>query len=258
MHLFAYRKLYRVMPISTRVLLRQFARAVTSDHLLGDELSRAILDLTQTDGNGADHVDTFRAFLQGWREISGATTKPRTFTDEALVFGMGPPPGPALLGVLLLDIIGLPLNEVSTIFDQPEDALRDEVEALRSKMTIPSGCNILIVEDETFIAADMVRIVRTLGQPTIENTNTVDNAIKAAAVSNPDLIIADYYLSDEANGMDAVLEIRKSHECPVIFVTGFPEKALSGREFEPDFVIDKPFSENAVRTAVWHCLSGDG
>ncbi len=44
--------------------------------------------------------------------------------------------------------------------------------------------------------------------------------------------------------------LRQFTDLPVIFITAFPERLLTGERPEPAFLITKPFSEDQVRSAV--------
>ena len=67
----------------------------------------------------------------------------------------------------------------------------------------------------------------------------------------PDLILSDIQLADGSSGIDAVNELLGSlGDIPVIFITAFPERLLTGDRPEPAFLISKPYSEEQVRSAV--------
>ena len=44
--------------------------------------------------------------------------------------------------------------------------------------------------------------------------------------------------------------LKQFDDIPVIFITAFPERLLTGDKPEPAFLITKPFSEEQVRSAV--------
>ncbi len=72
-----------------------------------------------------------------------------------------------------------------------------------------------------------------------------------ASVNRPDLILADIQLADNSSGIDAVNDILKQFDdIPVIFITAFPERLLTGKRPEPAFLITKPYDEEQVRSAV--------
>ena len=80
-------------------------------------------------------------------------------------------------------------------------------------------------------------------------------AVALAKQHDPHLILADIQLRDGDSGIAAVRQILKSLTAPVIFVTGFPERLLTGNGLEPAFIITKPFDPEMLRTAMAHALN---
>ena len=68
-------------------------------------------------------------------------------------------------------------------------------------------------------------------------------------------MLADIQLRDGDSGIVAVREILKAVSAPVIFVTGFPERLLTGHGLEPAFIITKPFDPEMLKTAMAHALN---
>ncbi len=68
-----------------------------------------------------------------------------------------------------------------------------------------------------------------------------DAAVALAGAERPDLILADIHLADKSSGIDAVNDILGAGgTIPVIFITAFPERLLTGERPEPAFLISKP------------------
>jgi CheY-like chemotaxis protein len=110
---------------------------------------------------------------------------------------------------------------------------------------------VLIIEDEAIIAMDIESIVSGMGHTVVDIARTREAAVKIGTRKRPDLILADIQLADKSSGIDAVNELLPElGEVPVIFITAFPERLLTGRRPEPAFLIAKPYSEDQVRTAV--------
>ena len=104
----------------------------------------------------------------------------------------------------------------------------------------------LIIEDETFIAIDLETLVESLGHRVIGVARTHSEAIKLAKSKQPGLILADIQLADGSSGLDAVNELLRTFEVPVIFITAYPERFLTGERPEPAFLISKPFQPAMV------------
>ena len=81
--------------------------------------------------------------------------------------------------------------------------------------------------------------------------------MRAALKSRPGLILADIQLADGSSGLEAVNEILGTQEVPVIFITAFPERFLTGQAPEPAFLITKPFSADLVKAVISQALFFD-
>jgi CheY-like chemotaxis protein len=75
----------------------------------------------------------------------------------------------------------------------------------------------------------------------------------------PGLVLADIQLADGSSGLDAVADIlSQSPNLPVIFITAYPERLLTGDRPEPTYLLSKPFHEDAVRAAISQALFFSG
>jgi CheY-like chemotaxis protein len=117
--------------------------------------------------------------------------------------------------------------------------------------------DVLIIEDEMFIALDLEALVKGLGHQVIGVARTHAEAIKLAQKKTPGLILADIQLADGSSGMDAVHELLHSFEVPVIFITAYPERLLTGERPEPTFLISKPFQPAMVSAIASQALFFD-
>ena len=111
--------------------------------------------------------------------------------------------------------------------------------------------SVLVIEDEAIIAMDIADIVEGMGHRVTANARTHAEAVNMAGAEQPDLILADIQLADNSSGVEAVNEILAQFgDIPVIFITAFPERLLTGDRPEPAFLINKPYTEEQVRSAV--------
>lgn len=116
---------------------------------------------------------------------------------------------------------------------------------------------VLIIEDEPIIAMDIETIVRDLGHDVTGVAVTRDEAVAEATANPPTLVLSDIQLADNSSGIDAVQEILNDHKVPVIFITAFPERLLTGDRPEPTFLITKPFQQATVKAAISQALFFD-
>ena len=142
--------------------------------------------------------------------------------------------------------------EVARIMAIAEDVAEDLLSTAFAEMAERlAGGRVLIIEDEAIIALDLETIVEEMGHSVIGVARTADAALRLAAQDPFDLILSDIQLADNSSGIDAVNKIlKKRGDCPVIFITAFPERLLTGQGPEPAFLISKPYNDDQVKSAV--------
>jgi len=114
--------------------------------------------------------------------------------------------------------------------------------------------DVLIIEDEPIIALDLENLVTELGHKVVAIAATKDDAVAKAKSKRPGLVLADINLGEGGSGIDAVSEILASFDIPVIFITAYPEKLLTGERPEPTYLIAKPFLPETVQATVGQAL----
>jgi CheY-like chemotaxis protein len=101
---------------------------------------------------------------------------------------------------------------------------------------------------------DIEALVESLGHNVIGIARTHNEAVALAKKKRPGLILADIQLADGSSGLDAVNELLDTFEVPVIFITAYPERFLTGQRPEPAFLIAKPFQLAVVSAVVSQAL----
>ena len=137
-----------------------------------------------------------------------------------------------------------------------DDVERLVAEAL-AEIERQTRAEVLIIEDEPIIAMDIETIVRDLGHNVTGVAVTRDEAVSQAMARRPGLVLADIQLADDSSGIDAVKDILQEFQVPVIFITAFPERLLTGERPEPTFLITKPFQRSTVKAAIAQALFFD-
>ena len=224
--------------------LRRYARALTGAQTSGDAyvaatLEALIQDQSVIDGN--TRVALFRLFTKIWNSVplNGKTVGvDQSSLPEQKMASLTPLPRQAFL---LVSLEGFPEEDAACILDCDVAALRHLVAEAGRELAAEIATDVLIIEDETFIALDLEALVEGLGHQVIGVARTHAEAIKLAQKKAPGLILADIQLADGSSGMDAVHELLQSFEVPVIFITAYPERLLTGERPEPTFLISKPF-----------------
>ncbi|MBU1086727.1 MAG: response regulator [Candidatus Omnitrophica bacterium] len=103
--------------------------------------------------------------------------------------------------------------------------------------------NILIVEDETIIAAGLKLCLNGLGYNVLKIVSKGEDAIECAQKNNPDIILMDIRLSGAMNGYETAGAIRRCSNTPVIYLTGGDEYQIheKAKETKPYDYMVKPF-----------------
>jgi CheY-like chemotaxis protein len=79
-------------------------------------------------------------------------------------------------------------------------------------------------------------------------------AVKSVQSKRPGLVLADIQLADGSSGLNAVNDILTTFEVPVIFITAYPDRLLTGERPEPAFLITKPYQPDTVKAIVSQAL----
>jgi len=85
---------------------------------------------------------------------------------------------------------------------------------------------VLIVEDEVIVALSMQMELEALGYAILGMASNAKDAVAQALEKKPDIILMDIHLAGRSSGIDAALEIRKTHLIPIVFLTGYSDLDL--------------------------------
>ncbi len=241
--------------------LRRYARALTGSQEGGDAYVRAALTalLAGEHALGDDvspRVGLYRLFHRIWSGTGAALDKAEEISKpadgpESRLLALSAEHRAALL---LTAVEAFSLEEAGAILEEsPEAVERSIVEAQRA-IEGDLASRVLIIEDEPIIALDLENLITELGHDVVATAATHDQAIELALKNRPGLILADINLGEGGSGLDAVTKILDSFDIPVIFVTAYPEKLLTGERPEPTYLIAKPFLPEAVQATVGQAL----
>jgi DNA-directed RNA polymerase specialized sigma24 family protein/CheY-like chemotaxis protein len=234
--------------------LRRYARALSGNQASGDAYVAATLESLIADPKTLEsapnqRVALYRLFTKIWNSVA-VNGKPDagvpSLAPEQHITQITPRPRQAFL---LVALEGFSEDDAAKILDCDLAALRGLVEESGRELAAEIATDVLIIEDETFIAMDIEALVESLGHRVIGVARTHSEAVALARQKRPGLILADIQLADGSSGLDAVNELLASFEVPVIFITAYPERFLTGQRPEPAFLIAKPF-QLAVVSAV--------
>lgn len=240
--------------------LRRYARALTGSQESGDAYVRAALTALlageqSLPGDLSPRVGLYRLFHKIWSttgsRFENGNSDSLALTPETRLLSLSAAPRAALL---LTAVESFTLDETSAIIgESPQDierSIEDAQRAIESELV----SRVLIIEDEPIIALDLENLVTELGHEVVATASTRDQAVREALAKKPGLILADINLGEGGSGIDAVSEILNSFDIPVIFITAYPEKLLTGERPEPTYLIAKPFLPETVQATVGQAL----
>ena len=239
-------------------LLRRYARALTGSQASGDAYVAAMLEALLQDPSLMEEklgprTGLFRLFTQIWNSVSlnESTDKGPALASEQRLSNLT---ALARQAFLLLSLEGFSEEEVAHILDTEVTQVRELADTAGRELAAEIATDVLIIEDETFIAMDLESLVKNLGHNVIGVARTHTDAIALAMAKKPGLILADIQLADGSSGLDAVNELLKTFEVPVVFITAYPERFLTGERPEPAFLISKPFQPAMVSAVASQAL----
>ena len=244
--------------------LRRFSRALTGSQNSGDAYVAALLealiaDPTKFDVEPSVRISLYRTYCRLWESISLNLKKPDEggaweATAQRQLANIAPKAREAFL---LMAIEGFTKPEIGIILSKNPAEIATLLEEASNTIVNQVATDVMIIEDEPIIAMDLEALLESLGHRVTGVARTEKEAIHLASKRRPGLILADIQLADGSSGIDAVNRILQNIDVPVIFITAFPERLLTGEKPEPAFLITKPFMPDMVKAVVSQALFFD-
>ena len=241
--------------------VRRYARALTGDQAAGDAYVRASLEALaagerQLPANLTPRVALYHVFQAIWTSTGAQLEADRggpSIAEDATsrLLRIAPRSRQAFL---LTALEGFNPAEAGQILGASSSEIEILIAEAQSEIDAELATQVLIIEDEPVIATDIEARVRELGHQVLDVAATRSEAVAAVARRTPGLVLADIQLADGSSGIDAVKDILGSYDVPVIFITAFPERLLTGERPEPTFLITKPFQPETVKAAIGQAL----
>jgi len=243
--------------------LRRYARALTGSQTTGDAFVRAMLEAVLSDAElkqslEGGRVPLYRAFNKVWASAyldvepaSGAAPGEHEAGVQSRLGAITPPARQALLLTTLEDFTPAQAAQIMDLTPGEVEALVGDAIA---EIDREQATSVLIIEDEPLISMQLEDLVASLGHEVAGTAATRDQAREAVEARVPGLVLADIQLADGSSGLDAVDDILALTSVPVIFITAYPERLLTGDRPEPTYLVTKPFQEASVRAAISQAL----
>lgn len=254
------------MTLSIRVAahlpyLRRYARAVTGSQTSGDAfvaatLEALIADVSLFPETSSDRVSLYKLFAHIYRsgnvEIPPAES-PYAWESRA-AHNLQTVPPIARQAFLLTAVEEFTPPEIAVILDIAKEDVPALLGEASEEISKQVATDIMIIEDEPLIAMDIEQMVESLGHRVTGIARTHTEAIELYNADTPKMVLADIQLADGSSGIDAVNDILKESDIPVIFITAFPERLLTGERPEPTFLVTKPFNPDMVKALISQAL----
>ncbi|MCJ7529326.1 MAG: response regulator [Methyloceanibacter sp.] len=253
------------MPMSKAIAphlpyLRRFARALAGTQAAGDAYVAATLEVLIEDPSLFDssldpRVALYRTFVGLWNSLdinlkANGPASAATTVDRKLE-SITPLPRQAFL---LCAVEGFSAAEAAQILNVDVAKVDALIDLAGREIAAQVATDVLIIEDEPMIAMDLESIVEGLGHRVTGVARTHVEAVRAFDKQKPGLVLADIQLADGSSGLDAVNEMLASFAVPVIFITAYPDRLLTGERPEPAFLITKPYQPDTVKAIVSQAL----
>lgn len=244
--------------------LRRYARALTGSQERGDRYIRLCLEVLLKEPHrismdGDIRQQLYALFHDIWQPIAG--TEPegsvellpsKQRTVEARLDALAPRERQILL---LTSLEGFSIEAAAAILKAPLDDARTSLARAWDAVNRQLATTVLVIEDEPIIALDIAGIVRDMGHTVVGIAASQSEAITVARARRPGLVLADIHLGEGGSGLNAVNEILRSIDVPVIFVTAYPERLLTGERPEPTYLVTKPFEPDTLKATIFQALS---
>jgi DNA-directed RNA polymerase specialized sigma24 family protein len=245
--------------------LRRFARALTGSQQSGDAyvvstLEAIIADPAVFSTSLPPRVALYRTFLKILNSIplNGHTEeRPANPALRAAKRNLETLTPRARQAFLLVAVEEFSPSEAALVMDVEDKEIEGLIDQAGREIAEQMATDVVIIEDEPLIALDLEQLVTDLGHRVVKIARTAKHAVEAVTTLRPGLVLADIHLADGSSGLDAVNEILNSISLPVIFVTAFPQRLLTGTRPEPTFLVTKPFQPENVKAVISQALFFD-
>ncbi len=243
---------------------RRFARALCGSQESGDAYVIQTLETLVEDRSVFNDYDSpklvlYATLLKLWNSIAvnrsaGPAADPATASADRNLQALSPRSRQAFL---LVSMEGFTTAETASVLGLKLDAVNALIDEASRDIANQIATEVLIIEDEPLVAMDLEAVMQEIGHKVLGIASTHSEALELAAKKRPGLVLADIQLADGSSGLDAVNDMLAAFEAPVVFITAFPERLLTGEKPEPAFLITKPFDPNVVKAITSQALFFD-
>ena len=241
--------------------LRRYARALTGSQEKGDTLVRATLEAALGDealkaSLNEGRVALYQAFhsVLSQSDLAASVREIESSKEANAIRKLEAVTDRKRQALLLTTVEEFSAPQAAQILQIEASELEQLVSEAVAQIDAEQKTRALIIEDEPMILMQLEDLVASLGHEICGTATTHAEATKAAQENKPGLVLADIQLADGSSGLEAVQDILASSKVPVVFITAYPERLLTGDRLEPTYLVTKPFREQTVRAAISQAL----
>ncbi|MGZ8937436.1 MAG: response regulator [Halobacteriota archaeon] len=236
--------------------LRRFARVLTGSQQIGDACVSAAVE-SIIDGQFADipaRMALHRSILTAVDAINAIPVSDRVGTRDPVEKNLSSMTPVGRQAYLLVTLEGFSLEEAALLLEMTPQEVQLLLDDAEQDLASQMATGVLIIEDEPLIAVDLEELVQSMGHRVVRIAETEQEALKAITETRPGLVLSDIQLADGSSGLDAVIKFLPAYPVPVVFITAYPERYLTGVKPEPTFLIEKPYNRDALKAIIHQAL----
>jgi DNA-directed RNA polymerase specialized sigma24 family protein len=207
--------------------LRRYARALTGTQKSGDSYVKAALQALAAGEAELEQLPPrlalYKLFQVIWSQTGAKLETAPDQSDRIAQRVMRIPPRHRQ-AFLLTALENFTIDEAAQILDDTPEGVRSLIARAQRDIEAELATEVLIIEDEPVIAADIEALVRDLGHTVTAVATTRTEAVAAVKARRPGIVLADIQLADGSSGIDAENDILKGMDLPYIFITAFQER----------------------------------
>ncbi len=237
--------------------LRRYARALVGSQEAGDvhvtaTLERILNDPACFDQSLGRRVALYRVFSDVYRSAPPSPVPALGACDveSEVASRLGTLAAMPREAFLLVAMEEFSVEDTAKILGTSTEEVSKLLTIAGSDIASQIATEVLIIEDEPLISMDLAELVESLGHKVVGIARTRTEAGRLAAQVNPGLVLADIQLADGSSGIAAVNDMLQSTSVPVIFITAYPERLLTGERPEPTFLVSKPYGPDMLKAMI--------
>ncbi|MDI6401415.1 response regulator [Balneolaceae bacterium ANBcel3] len=118
---------------------------------------------------------------------------------------------------------------------------------------------IVLVEDDFIIALLLEKQIQRMGYVVADKIDNGEAAIETIKNNQPDLVLMDIKLVGDMDGIDAMNEIRKFSDIPVIYLTGNADENTKKRALKtrPEGYLIKPVDMEVLKKNIHEIMNSN-